>query len=76
MESADAGMSQHDVAIGVSSDDQDLNAIGRRGAVEVMVIRVVDDEDVLENGSVLQDCEDWDFRHFVTELVLGIGSHC
>lgn len=55
MESADAGMSQHDVAIGVSSDDQDLIAIGRRGAVEVMVmvIRVVDDEDVLENGSVL-----------------------
>lgn len=47
MGSADAGVSQDDIAIGVSSDDQDLFAINLIG------IAVVDDEDVLENGSVL-----------------------
>lgn len=56
MESADAGVSQHDVAIGVSSDDQDFFGFLMDGRDWFGVWRwrgFVDDEDVLENRSVL-----------------------
>lgn len=51
----------------MSSDDQNLFAVLVRSGVVV----VIDDEDVLENRSVLQDCEDWDSRFFYV-----LGSHC
>lgn len=67
VESADAGVSQHDVAVRVSTDDQrfvsalpacDLRTravLGRRRPRGLR--RLVDDEDVLEDGAVLDDGE-------------------
>lgn len=83
MESADAGVSQDDVAIGVATDDQDFFLgllmdggdwfIGRWGW------GFVDDEDVLENRSIFKDCEDWDFGlvvfFFIEFLLLILVGH-
>ena len=67
----------------MSSDDQDLFLL-----LVILIVAhdwvqprrrtsVVDDEDVLENRSVLEDCEDWDFRLFlfVSGFVLLLGRH-
>lgn len=67
MEPADAGVGQNDAAIRVPTDDQDLLFAF---ALSVLVRRrgTVDDEDVLENCAVLEDCEDRDLHFYFSHL--------
>lgn len=54
MESANAWMCEHYVAIRVSSEGYYL--------LFLSICNIVDNEDVLENCAVLEDGEDWDFQ--------------
>lgn len=65
METADAGVSEHEVAIWVSTYEEDVFVVVAAAMMVVLLffffLGLVNDEDVLEDCVVLQHCEHWDF---------------
>jgi len=60
VEAADAGVREHEVAVGVAADEENIDVVAT-WRLALLLRRLVDDEDVLEDCVVLEHRQHWDF---------------